>query len=299
MKGMTLTIRMRLYLMVSLALLFMIIVGVMGLRGMMQADEGLRTVYEDRLVPTGQISGIIERLMDDRIQLVTVLRDPTPANIQARARTIDENTVEINRTWNTFMETYLTPRERELAEAFTREREGFLNNGMKPAVQALENGNLEEAARILENEVEPRYRNTRAVAQDLLNLQLEVADEVYNDAVAHYIWTRNVTLALLIAAVLISLFTSYLVVRRITGVVTELEEASASMANGDLTVSLLEVGNDELTRVTRSFNHMARGFREIIGQVTVGCHTTGSCIRGAFRRHHPDHPGREAAAKPD
>jgi len=75
-------------------------------------------------------------------------------------------------------------------------------------------------------------------------------------------------LVLLIAAILASLVVSYLVVRRITGVVSDLEDASTRMAAGDLSVSVLEIGNDELTRVTRSFNLMAHGFRDIISQVT-------------------------------
>jgi len=188
MKGLRITIRMRLYFMIAMAIVFMVIVGVMGLRGMNQADEGLRTVYEDRLVPTGQISGIVERVMDNRIQLVTLLRDPTPANVQARTRTIEENSREIDAIWSEFMATYLTARESQLAEKFTADRKAWYSAGLDPAILALRNGNAPEASRLLEQEVEPRFRIVRDSAQDLLNLQLEVADQVYKDAVAHYVW---------------------------------------------------------------------------------------------------------------
>ena len=268
MQGLRLTIRARLYMMVVLGIVFMLIVGVMGIRGMNNASEGLKSVYQDRLVPTGQISNIIERLMDNRMQLLTLLRDPSPANIKQRSQAIEQNALEIGRVWDAYMQTYLTPDEQKLAEAFTKQRQELLDAGIAPSVEALLGGDDSEASRLLTAEVEPRFRMARETAQKLLNMQLEVADQVYTRALGDYIWARNVALVLLAAAILTALIVSYLVIRRITGVVADLEDAATRMAKGELTVSVPELGDDELTRVTRAFNRMGQSFRDIIGQVT-------------------------------
>jgi hypothetical protein len=55
-----LTIKARLILVVALMSALAITLGALGLSGMKKANEGLRTVYEDRTVSMGQLSEIKE-----------------------------------------------------------------------------------------------------------------------------------------------------------------------------------------------------------------------------------------------
>ena len=53
-----LTIKTRLIFTISLLSVLLIVVGFFGLRGMSVANEGLRTVYEDRLIALGDLSEV-------------------------------------------------------------------------------------------------------------------------------------------------------------------------------------------------------------------------------------------------
>ena len=49
-----LTIKARLIVTISLLSVLLVVIGLLGLRGMSLANEGMRTIFEDRLIPEGQ-----------------------------------------------------------------------------------------------------------------------------------------------------------------------------------------------------------------------------------------------------
>lgn len=72
-----LTIKLRLFLMVAFAVVGMLLLTLMGLNGMRHADQSLADVYQDRLIPSVQISRILELMRDIQSQLLLGLQhDP-------------------------------------------------------------------------------------------------------------------------------------------------------------------------------------------------------------------------------
>ena len=69
----------------------------------------------------------------------------------------------MTKVWDAFMATYLTPEEAKLAKAFTEARSKYLQDGLKPAVDALKAGNMEEAKRITKARRRPCMRRCARV----------------------------------------------------------------------------------------------------------------------------------------
>ncbi|MDO8351532.1 MAG: methyl-accepting chemotaxis protein [Gallionella sp.] len=259
----------RLTILLASLLVLAIVIGAMGLFGMNKADEGLRTVYQDRTIPSGQIAEIQKLLLINRLRVAVSLVTPTPEAIQKNTADVEQNTAEIGRIWEVYMATYLTPEEKILADKFAEDRKRFVADGLKPAVAALRANDLELASRVVTEKIRPLYEPVGEGIQQLMQLQLDVAKQEYEAAEAHYEMMRNIAIALILIGGGMGVLLGYSIIRGINRSVTELGGVMASMAkNGDLNVRVKVYGRDEIGQAAMAFNGMIDGFVTIIRQVS-------------------------------
>ncbi|MCW8918423.1 MAG: methyl-accepting chemotaxis protein [Gammaproteobacteria bacterium] len=270
------TIKTRLITQVVLAAILMVAIGLMGLTGMRTANEALNTVYADRLVPTGQISQILALMQDNRAQLLLSLQhDPQSsfANMHDHAidrhlSTAEGNIEKISGLWQSYMATYLTAEEKQLADDFAAKRAVFITEGLKAVITSLRAGRYHEANEILLTRLNPSFATANAAAEKLLQLQLEVAGEEYANAESNYGFIRNIAMALTAIAIAFSALLAWATIGGIGRAVRELEHASGQMAEGNLTTRADYHAKDELGRVATAFNSMGERFHNMVQQLT-------------------------------
>lgn len=270
------TIKTRLIALVGLATVLMVAIGLMGLTGMRDADDSLNTVYNDRLVPTGQISQIIEMMQDNRTQLLLSLQHDPASDfsrmhdhpIDMHLKVAEDNIDKINTLWQAFMATYHTPEETRLAEDFAAKRAVFVNEGLKPVIASLRAGRYHDANEALLKRVNPAFYAATGVADKLLQLQLDVAKAEYDNAEAEYYRVRNATIILIAVAIGLSTLLAWATIGGIGRAVAELERASGQMAEGNLTVRADYHAKDELGRVASAFNRMGERFHGMVQQLS-------------------------------
>lgn len=66
-----------------------------------------------------------------------VLVTPTREVIAASTATVEANMAAITKTWGVYIAVHLTGDEARLAQAVAADRQGFVQQGLKPAVLAL------------------------------------------------------------------------------------------------------------------------------------------------------------------
>ncbi|MCG5500253.1 methyl-accepting chemotaxis protein [Ectothiorhodospira lacustris] len=265
--GINLTIRQRLIFMIVASLVLMTAIGFLGLMGMSQVERQLKTVYDDRLVPMGQLGNINEMLVSSRMSLRMALSDPRQQVIDAAIEEVQENRRRMDRIWADYMQTYLTPREAQMAASFEAHHTDLQRRGIDPLVNALRAWNWEEAERILLGDLARTYQQATDSLGRLMDLQLEVGRQVYEDSLVLHGRIQNGMILILLLGLAATMTIGLLLMRRITAALEQLVTASGRMAQGDLHATVPASGNDELTRVARAFNSMADGFRTILGQV--------------------------------
>ncbi len=270
------TIKTRLIALVSLAVVLMAVIGLMGLTGMRHADESLSSVYNDRLVPTGQISQIIEMMQDNRTQLLLSLQhDPESGFSKMHDHPMDnhikvaeENIEKITALWQKFMQTHMTDEEKKLAENFATTRAVFVNEGLKATIASLKAGRFHEANTTLLTRLNPTFYTAAAAAEKLLQLQLDVAQEEYHRAESEYRTIRTAIISLIVIAIGLSVLLAWATITGIGRAVAELERASGQLAEGNLTTHASYQGKDELGRVALAFNRMAERFHSMVQQLS-------------------------------
>ena len=271
------TIRTRLIFLVAIGAVLMIFIGAVGLLAMQQSEQALETVYEDRLVPTGQISTILDLVQENRSEIMLALQhDPSLAASQLHDHPtslhtdrVRNNINEINRVFDAYMQTYLTPEEAQVAEEFQKRRAHFVNQGLIPALEALERGDYEAVYPIVIRELSSRpFARVREAGDRLMAIQLEIAAEIYARQQRTYQVNLLLFSLLLVAGISLNILLAWFTITGIGRGVKSLEEATIAMDGGDLSVRVPIEGNDEIAHIGVAFNHMAKGFAEVMSDIS-------------------------------
>jgi methyl-accepting chemotaxis protein len=266
------TIKARLIFLVGFASILMVLIGAMGLNTMSSLEHSMKSVYADRLIPTGQLSKIIGYMRDNRIQLFAALQHDSTnefSKMHDHAVTMHTDIVtgnigKISKLWDEYMSTYLTPDESVLAEKFATSRGAFVKEGVIPARDALLAGDYRGSNLVLLQKVNTLFVPANAHAEELLQLQLDVARQLNDEAEAYHSRTLTIYLILIIGGIGMLATLAFMTISGIGRAVADLERAASGLAAGDLTVRIKGIGKDELGRVSRAFNTMGDKFSTVI-----------------------------------
>ncbi|MFY8089015.1 MAG: MCP four helix bundle domain-containing protein, partial [Rubrivivax sp.] len=100
-------------------------VGSLGLFGIGKSNDSMKTVYDDRLVPMGQLADINYLVTRNRVLVMDMMLTPTPENVEKRNKELRGNVERVSKLWAAYMATFLTPEEETLAKGFA----GILAHG--------------------------------------------------------------------------------------------------------------------------------------------------------------------------
>ena len=270
-----LTLKTRLVALVGVSALLMALIGALGLVGMRQANDGLNTVYQDRLVPTGQIGEIKVLMQENRAQLLLALQhDPAQTasawhrhDLRQHLDQVEDNLARVDRLWSEFMATRLTEEEKRLADDFAAKRARFVAEGLRPVMSALREADYPTASRIMEERLGESFQAAAAASDRLLQLQLDVARAEFAGAEQQYASTLRIVLGMIVLAIGLSSLLAWLTIAGIGRAVRALERASSEMAAGNLTVAADYRAGDELGRIADAFNRMRERFHGMVGQL--------------------------------
>ncbi len=196
------TIKKRITFFITILVTVIISIGSLGLSGMMQNNESLKSVYIDRVIPMSQLASIQKNILSNRVLITAALANREL--IKKNTQKVDDNIEEINKTWAAYMATSLTPDEQILATNFENNQSAFVNDGLKPAVIALRANDLEVADKIIITKVRPLFEPVGEQLQKLLQLQMDVTKAAYEASQLHYYSVFKITIGLVFSSLLIA-----------------------------------------------------------------------------------------------
>ncbi len=260
----------RLMILIGILSVLLIAIGSIGLVGISQSNDALKRVYEDRTVALGQLSDIQRLLLRNRLRLDAALINPTPEVINRTVSEIETGGTEITSLWTAYMATELTPDEAKLAQGFADARTRFLQEGLKPAVDALKAGNLDEARRLEIGPVFSLYEPVRKGIGDLSKLQLNVAKQEFDTALTRYNTTRIIAISAIVTGVLFAALFGLALIRGISRSLKQAIDASNAVAQGDLTRAIRVDGKDEVAMLLTSLAAMQDSLAKVVTTVRQG-----------------------------
>jgi hypothetical protein len=164
----------RLMVLIGITSFLMLVIALMGLRGIEQTNASLKTVYEDRTVALGDLSDVQSLLQANRAELAGAVAIPEDG--KRAAEVVLKNAEIINKAWADYKVHKLTPDEEQLARNFEAAREKYLVEVLKPMAAALAGGDVDSAKALLGDKFRSLFAD---VQKDLVDLNaLQVRDIV-------------------------------------------------------------------------------------------------------------------------
>ena len=251
-------------------------IGIVGLYGMEKTEAGLKTVYEDRTIPLGQVGNIESMLLENRLAIAVALNTPTPEVITDSTAIVEKNIEGITQVWNNYMATTLTPEEKVLAEKFAVDRKRFVVEGLKPAVAALRADDIESAKQIVVDKMRPLYSPVKEGIQELVTLQLKVAKQEYALAASRSTSINQLAISLLVIGLGLAAWMGFVLVRAITRPLDAAVKVARAVAEGDLTQRIEVHSTDEIGQLMQALHEMNDSLVNVVGQVRSGTDTVST-----------------------
>jgi methyl-accepting chemotaxis protein-1 (serine sensor receptor) len=271
-----LTIKSRLVFILSFMSLMLLGGAFIGLYGISENGKGIKTVYEDRTVPLGQVSSIESLLLQNRLALAVALVTPTPQVIADSTAKVERNIAEITRIWDAYMATYLTPEEKVLADKFAADRKAFVAEGLRPMVDALRANEADAANHIMESKVKPLYEPAKQGIDALVKLQLDVARQEYEHARDRSVNIRNFAVVAVMLGLGLVAWLGLVLIRAITHPLNAAVKLARAVAEGDLTQRIDVRSTDELGQLMQALKEMNDNLVRVVSQVRTGTDTVAT-----------------------
>ena len=262
-----LTIKLRLILILSFLLLFVLGIQMVGLFGMSSAIGDLKTVYHDRTIPLSQVTHIESLLLQNRLAISAAIIMPTREAIETKMADVEKNIGIITRTWEAYISTNLTHMEHKLAVKFALDHTRYITEGILPAVAALRADKIDEANRILVEKIRPLYPSVDETIEALVLLQIDETKITYFQEQQRYETIRNILIASIVAALVLAALFSLVFIRAVFRPLEDVVSIARSVAAGNLRQEIEIRSKDEIGQLMQALKEMRDSLVDTIGQV--------------------------------
>ncbi len=261
-----LSVNFRLFALVIFLLLVSVVLGVVGLRGMATTVQGLQTVYDDRVVPLRDLKVIADMYAVNIVDASHKVRNGNISWAEARKSLADAEAA-IQSKWQRYKSTYLVEQEKKLV----REIEPMLVTTQVEIDKLRDILQREDAQAVAEFTKGPLYPVIDPIStkfSELIEVQLNVAKDEYEEGQAAYAMSRLVSLVLLLTGTVLGLLAAVLIVRSVVRPLQQVQSVVAAVAQDfDYSRRVPVTQEDEVGRTAQAFNQLLQAQQTAISQV--------------------------------
>jgi methyl-accepting chemotaxis protein len=280
-----LSIKSRLIFVIGFLSVLLMGVGIMGLASLSATNDSLKRVYQDQLIPLGQLDHIIRLVNKNQLivaQTIAGQLSAFPEDASVMGKQMDEADKaikEIDGTWKAYMATRLTPEAKKLAASLVTSRKKYGSEGLRPAIAALRVKDVQQASEILQGPLKENFPAVQQNINALILLQQDLAKAEFDQSVSLYATVRNTSIVAVLAGVLLAAFIGVWLIRAITRPLNEAVRIAERVAAGDLTQSIEVHSQDETGRLMQAMQDMNTSLVGIVSQVRSGTETIAVASR--------------------
>ncbi|RZI40606.1 HAMP domain-containing protein, partial [Herbaspirillum sp. HC18] len=273
-----LTIKSRLIFVISFLSLLLIGSGVIGIASLSSANSSLKTIYDDRLMPIGQLNAIV-RLIGDNRMAVAESMNGDPAVVNKKMDDVDKRIAEISKIWDAYIRSTMTDEEKALAAKALDSRKKFVDEGLKPTVAALRGANVQQAMELMQGPMSQTYAVFQGHVDELIKLQENIARKEYEQTQSMYFTVRNLSVAAMVFGVALAALVGLWLIRAISIPLSEAVRLARRVAEGDLSQNIEINSRDETGQLLAALKLMNESLVHTVGQVRAGTEMIGVASR--------------------
>ncbi|HEX5372910.1 MAG TPA: methyl-accepting chemotaxis protein [Aquabacterium sp.] len=268
----------RLSALIGLLGVLLLSIGSIGLYGISTANAALKTVYEDRTIPIGQLGDIQSLLLSNRLAIAVSLVTPTPDVIQSSLSSIDTNLAAISKIWSAYTATAMTEDEKRLVQQFQAHRDTYLQEALRPTMAALKGHDITQAQSLVLGKLRPLAEPVLKDLQSLRSLQVDHAKIEFNNAAEHYATIRLISISSIVLGLAGAIAFGMFISRSVTRPIHEAVQLAKAVASGDLTSRIHVASKDETGQLLAALKAMNDSLVSIVSNVR---HSSDSIATGS------------------
>jgi methyl-accepting chemotaxis protein len=257
----------KLYALVFLTSIIILTIGLYELANLNSVNLSLESVYKDRVIPLKQLKVISDMYAVDIVDATHKMRDGI-TDFKTGRRNIRKAKEAIEKNWTVYMASNLTAGEKKVAEHIQE----LMRNSDESLLTLESIAEKEDSAAIRQFTVKELYTQIDPITSkinELIDIQLQVADQEYTKGDETYNRARWHCYLLIIIGVAFSLVISILIVRSIHTAIREASAVVSILSEGDLTVDINETGDDEIGHLLADLKKMIGKFKNVISYVNA------------------------------
>lgn len=257
----TMSVKQRLIGIIGMSIMVSVILAAIGLYGLSAARASLKSVYENHMLATDQLSQISNALLDIQAQTYRIAAGvseaTTPEGTRIRilnmaiakpvARKIKEDLSRISQLWEAYIAANRLSEEEPLIKQFGIAKDNFIHSEVNPALTAIRKFDAEKTLQHADA-MPDKYQAVNEALTPLLQFQSNAANAEYIASVARYENTRLISFILIGASITLFIWLGLLMTRSIVstlgGEPSEINHIATRIANGDLNFALPAAKNN-------------------------------------------------------
>tara|TARA_Y100001936_G_C16066013_1_gene667315 strand:+ start:534 stop:1859 length:1326 start_codon:yes stop_codon:yes gene_type:complete len=251
--------------------------GAIGINVITVANSSLETSYKESYKPVKIISRIIF-LMNDSWGHMTFCLQQSLKNdylktqnnkklLSAHIASIVDNIDESNSLLNKYNERNLTKEEQNKTDLFSDTHIQYINEGLIPAIDAIESKDFQAANTIFVSKINPYFKIATLQASDLLQVINQIQKDEYQEATKYFTLIRNSLILLTVLGILISFTAAILLIRSIVLPLNKAVAHFKQIAEGNMDENILAPSKDEIGQVLSGLAAMQEKLRIIIAEL--------------------------------
>ncbi|RNB74237.1 methyl-accepting chemotaxis protein [Brevibacillus invocatus] len=255
----------KLILVFTAVCLFMGGIGFLGYISLNRINEDMKGMYQDRLLPVIQLSTLNKAISENTVLLMNAAS--LNQDYDKLEQAVNENIAKINTGLTTYAELPLSQEEHDVLGTLTTLSFAY-QNSITEALKLLKNNDSMGLIMKLNGTATQKTAIEERITM-LVELQDKQAQELYFQSLERFTQSRNLTMILIGAGILLSLIFGILLTRMIANPINEVKKHLVEMANagGDLTQRLQVKSRDEVGQLSHEFNSMLASIQGIIKEV--------------------------------
>ena len=261
--------RTKLSILSLVALIGILLLGVLSIFKLKDANDGLNRVYNDRVVPLKQLKVIADAYA---VNIVDTTHQTRNGNFDSKKciSNIDDAKNLIDTNWESYLSTKLTIEEEKLVN----QAKILMNGGNEITLkirEACQKNDLENITKITIEELYPKIDPIGEKISELITLQLDVAKIETQNIEEDYHFSKIFIISEIVVLFIILIFFSYMIISDITGKLQKVKEGLllffAYLNRESSNVKLLEdKSQDEFGDMAKVINENIERTRNLVEQ---------------------------------
>ena len=273
-------IRGRLVYLLLLASILMTAIGWLGLSGMHKTNQQVESLYREGSGAILHLDTIARLQLRSHMALPAAIAQSNPTVTQALVAEIEKNSTTIDKTWNSYLAIGHEPDEKNKQDEFVQLRARYVNEGLRPALQAMRSNDLTQTTAIYKGNAEPLFALVQGNLDDQLAQQNINAKQAMDESAAAYAGARTEgILGILIGLALIWIL-GWRLQRSVTNPINEAVAISKQIATGFLANKIDNTGSDEAGQLMQSLFAMQRALASMAHTVLASAQSVSGEANG-------------------